>query len=320
MHLLLLLLAVTPASPNQPTGWPPAVHWKMSEQDASPHPVTCECWMTTRDGKPDKVRGVCRSGAQEADFLIDGATAYTWGGAQKQGLKMAARDLTGRADYPLRMYFVVPDSWHSMKDLGTESVNGEPAIHYEVSAFGETWGVWQSPRLRFPVKYAFGKSLFVNGDIDASYRPEAGRFAVPSDVTFRDLDELIRDRARRRPPGPAGPPEPPPETPQPLDANVEPPQLVHRVPLADPYAVPGGPPAPSPAGVVLLEGVVDRGGFVREARVVKSLDPRRDAAAIRCVRQWRYKPALRNGCPISVLLDFEVRFPPPEETGRATVK
>ena len=303
--LLALLLAAVPASPSQPAGWPAAVHWKMTKTAPEAQPMECEVWMTAKEGRPVKMRGVCRSGPTEASFLIDGQTAYTWGMVQKRGLKMESHNLTGRDDFPFRMFFVIPDTWHSMKWLGSEAVGGEPAEHYEVMAFGRKWEVWQSARLHFPLKYSSGANVFVDSGIEVGGAVPQDGFAVPADVQFRDLDEALRQRGGRRMP-PAVP-----ESPRVIDADTEPPRLIRRVELVDPYAS-GGPNnrAPGGDGSVILEGVVDEAGFVREARVVRSVDPRRDASAIRCVRQWRYEPARRNGCPVAVLMSWELAFPP----------
>jgi TonB family protein len=52
-------------------------------------------------------------------------------------------------------------------------------------------------------------------------------------------------------------------------------------------------------GTVELKVVVDNEGFVERAVVVRSSgDARLDAAAIRSVMTWRYRPARRGGWPV----------------------
>jgi len=47
---------------------------------------------------------------------------------------------------------------------------------------------------------------------------------------------------------------------------------------------------------------------VQEIRVLRSLNPLRDEAAERAVRQWRYRPATLNGRSVSVYLTVTVDF------------
>lgn len=316
-NMLLLLLAATPESPLQPAGWPASVHWTLSEVPKTERSLRCECWMSARDGQPVRMRGECREGTVLADFLIDGDTAYTWSPVHKQGLKLTAVNLINREDFAFRLFFVIPQNWRSMKDLGPESVDGQPSERYQVLALGRDWQIWQSPRLRFPVKFSSGKTVFVNEEIKVGGNFPGETFAVPAGVELHDLDELVREHERRSPGPPAGW-----ETPREIDANTEPPRLLSRVDPVDPYLTGDGAsrPGPAPKGVVVLEGVVTQQGLVREAHVITSVDPRLDAAAIRCVRQWRYEPARRNGCPVTVSMNFTVSFPPAAESPETTVK
>jgi protein TonB len=84
------------------------------------------------------------------------------------------------------------------------------------------------------------------------------------------------------------------------------PVLVHRV-------VPGYPEAARRArlhGVVVVEAVIDRDGAVAEARVLG--DTARlgvlAEAALRAVREWRYRPALLDGRPVAVRMTVTVTF------------
>jgi TonB family protein len=62
-------------------------------------------------------------------------------------------------------------------------------------------------------------------------------------------------------------------------------------------------------GVVLVQALVIEDGTVAECKVVKSI-PMLDEAAVACVRQWRFKPALTDGKPVAVWVAVPVRFPP----------
>lgn len=102
------------------------------------------------------------------------------------------------------------------------------------------------------------------------------------------------------------------------------PELIYRVP-------PVWPSIAREAGVdgtVKVQFLVDTNGVVSNARVVKSI-PMLDAAALECVRQWRFKPAFSGGRPVSVWVGAPVLFdlkakpekhpgppPPPRSAGR----
>lgn len=61
-------------------------------------------------------------------------------------------------------------------------------------------------------------------------------------------------------------------------------------------------------GLIVLEAVISASGTVEEVRVVKSANPLLDAAALRAVEQWRYRPAKLNGRAVRVALTVTVRF------------
>jgi len=60
-------------------------------------------------------------------------------------------------------------------------------------------------------------------------------------------------------------------------------------------------------GTVLLEIVIGRSGRVEQARVIESV-PALDAAAIACVRQWRFEPAVKDGRPVASLARTPIHF------------
>ena len=61
-------------------------------------------------------------------------------------------------------------------------------------------------------------------------------------------------------------------------------------------------------GYVVLEAVVRTDGTVTDVRVVKSLDPGLDARAIEAAKAWLFKPGLRNGKMVPVIVRFELEF------------
>jgi TonB family protein len=52
---------------------------------------------------------------------------------------------------------------------------------------------------------------------------------------------------------------------------------------------------------VVVEGVVDEDGCMRQVRAVESTDKKLEAAAIEAAGQWVFEPATRNGAPVRVL-------------------
>jgi TonB family protein len=61
-------------------------------------------------------------------------------------------------------------------------------------------------------------------------------------------------------------------------------------------------------GASRLYTEISRDGFPVNIRVVKSLDPGLDAKAIKALKQWRFRPAERDGKPISVSATIEFLF------------
>lgn len=61
-------------------------------------------------------------------------------------------------------------------------------------------------------------------------------------------------------------------------------------------------------GSVELECVVNTDGSVGDVRVVRPLYPLLDEAALAAIKQWRFKPGLREGQPVPVLVTVEMTF------------
>jgi TonB family protein len=85
------------------------------------------------------------------------------------------------------------------------------------------------------------------------------------------------------------------------------------------YRVGGGvtPPklvdSPDPAyggvdGTAVVQVIVGADGKVKEAKVTKSLSPKSDANALKAIKRWKFRPALKDGQPVAVQIMIEIRF------------
>jgi len=61
-------------------------------------------------------------------------------------------------------------------------------------------------------------------------------------------------------------------------------------------------------GTVVLSVVVDENGAPRDIGIVRSLGLGLDEKAVECVKQWVFKPALKEGVPVPVQVTIEVNF------------
>jgi protein TonB len=63
-------------------------------------------------------------------------------------------------------------------------------------------------------------------------------------------------------------------------------------------------------GVTLLSGIVGVDGTLKDIRIARSLDGTfgLDQEAIKCVRQWKFRPGTRQGQPVPVYVTIEVAF------------
>ena len=60
-------------------------------------------------------------------------------------------------------------------------------------------------------------------------------------------------------------------------------------------------------GTVDVSVVIDAGGNVEQAQVVRSI-PQLDSAAIEAVRKWKYSPTVVNGVAVPVTMIVKVTF------------
>lgn len=99
-------------------------------------------------------------------------------------------------------------------------------------------------------------------------------------------------------------PEPVEAAPIILRPDMAAPVLVHRVdPTYPDIAI-----KTKVQGVVILEAIIDTGGQVVHARILRDIGMGCGQAALQAVRQWRYQPASLNGRAVSVYLTVTVRF------------
>jgi TonB family protein len=186
--------------------------------------------------------------------------------------------------------------------------------------------------LQFPAAQAV---LRPSGPAKPVYIVQQIRFAPPPPKA----EQLVPKKKEKKRVIPI--PDPTPEEPEPiLLAEAEAPELdvaldgvVFGIPDAPPSDGPMGPVFqltgditppekivfPSPRyteegrqartqGVVILEAVVDSNGDVGRVKVLKGLPYGLSDAAVDTAKQWKFRPAMRGGQPVSVYLNLTIRF------------
>jgi TonB family protein len=88
------------------------------------------------------------------------------------------------------------------------------------------------------------------------------------------------------------------------ESGVELPRAVAR---AQPF-YPREPHGQGIQGTVKLEVVIERTGSVGDVRVIKSLHPDLDQAAIASARKWRFTPGTKDGQSVDVIVTMDVEF------------
>ena len=61
-------------------------------------------------------------------------------------------------------------------------------------------------------------------------------------------------------------------------------------------------------GTVVLEVTIKKDGTAEIVRVVRSIGFGLDENAVEAIKQWRFKPGMRNGVPVDVSVNVEVNF------------
>jgi protein TonB len=59
---------------------------------------------------------------------------------------------------------------------------------------------------------------------------------------------------------------------------------------------------------VILEAIIDEAGDVDEVTVLKGLPLGLTETAVVAARDWKFKPATRDGAPVPVFYNLTVRF------------
>ena len=62
------------------------------------------------------------------------------------------------------------------------------------------------------------------------------------------------------------------------------------------------------SGIVIVEAAISETGTVGDVRLLKSVAPEMDMAAIHAVRQWTFQPATQDGKPVPVLFNLTINF------------
>jgi TonB family protein len=62
------------------------------------------------------------------------------------------------------------------------------------------------------------------------------------------------------------------------------------------------------SGDCTLKMIIDSEGVPQNVHVVKSVDPRLNESAVKAVKQWRYKPASKDGVPVPMEMQVIVKF------------
>jgi protein TonB len=88
-----------------------------------------------------------------------------------------------------------------------------------------------------------------------------------------------------------------------VGGNITPPRLTHRVEPEYPLLAQRA----QIQGVVILEATVDERGRVTDVNTLRSHPVLRNAA-VRAVRQWRYRPLVLNGLATPFVLTVTVSF------------
>ncbi len=58
----------------------------------------------------------------------------------------------------------------------------------------------------------------------------------------------------------------------------------------------------------MLSAIVRKDGTIEILRVVRGLGLGLDENAIQALKQWKFRPGMRNGIPVDVALNIEVNF------------
>lgn len=89
------------------------------------------------------------------------------------------------------------------------------------------------------------------------------------------------------------------------DKSIQAPVVVKRVEPVYPNAA----KVFADKGITVIEALIDETGTLRDARLVKANpSPTLSHSAFEAVRQWHFKPAMRDGQPIAVIYHLTINF------------
>jgi periplasmic protein TonB len=95
---------------------------------------------------------------------------------------------------------------------------------------------------------------------------------------------------------------------QPWTPGITPPKVVSTVdPLFNPQTLDKGHRRPFD-GICMVGFTLDEKGIPQDVRVIQSLDSTLDAAAVKAVRQYRFRPAMGDGHPMAMQMKIQVAF------------
>jgi TonB family protein len=149
-------------------------------------------------------------------------------------------------------------------------------------------------------------------DLAKLYRANR-RFDEAEQMLLRALD-LLREERRTgqvqgaagtvwRPQPSAAPPGDPYQAPVRVGGDIKEPKKIRDVKPVYPDVA----QAAGVSGIVIIEATIDRDGYVRDAKILRSV-PLLDQAAVDAVLQWQFMPTLLNNVPVEVIMTVTVNF------------
>ena len=160
-----------------------------------PMPTEYEIWL-----KAGKMRLRAEAGGMKINMLRSGDDTYNW--VDGQGTGMRGRASTARrGGRPTQDYVNQVDEIRAKgKKVGAEKVDGHACEVWEYEdEQGEKGKYWLAQDLKgFPVQAVRetprGKVTYHNTDIQIPASVSDDMFAVPKDVEFRDMSEMMKGR------------------------------------------------------------------------------------------------------------------------------
>lgn len=190
----------------------PSAHWKSkievegggggsgSEGRAGrmPMPTEFEIWV-----KAGKMRLKADAGEMKMNMLHLGEENYTWMDGTGQGMRVSSA-MSKRGGRPSHDYINKIETVRTKgKKVGAETIDGHPCEIWDYDGGeGDRGKYWLATDLKnFPVKIITetprGKTTYHNTDIQIPGSVSDDMFALPKDITFRDMSEMMQGR----PPG-----------------------------------------------------------------------------------------------------------------------